>query len=106
MWRAGSRGCEPYCIRRCCLFQCCRRARRPSSYCIYRIVGERGSDVLIGGVAASFESSFGEMNAVYVGSLHVERRSTAVQTPFLPPFYRWCELSFAKVSSYILMYCT
>ena len=41
--------------------------------------------VLIGGLAASFESSFGEMNAVYVGSSHVERRSTAVQTPFLPP---------------------
>jgi len=41
--------------------------------------------VLIGGVAASFESSFGEMNAVYVGSSHVERRSTAVQMPFLTP---------------------
>ena len=55
---------------------------------IVSIVGERGSDVLIGGVAASFESSFGKMNAVYVGSSHVERRSTAVQTPFSTPVYR------------------
>ena len=30
----------------------------------------------------SHSLSFGNMNAVYVGSSHVERRSTAVQTPF------------------------
>ena len=34
------------------------------------------------------------------------RRSNAVLTAVLPPFSRWCELPFAKVSSYILMYRT
>jgi hypothetical protein len=42
--------------------------------------------VLIGGVAASFESSFGEMNAVYIGSLHLN----GVVTPLYRRSYRRC----------------
>ena len=35
-----------------------------------------------------------------------KRRSYRRCTGVVPPFYRWCELPFAKVSSYILMYRT